>query len=355
VNDNLASLIRPEIVSLTPYKFQNKPSGAINLDLNENPYPPSPIVIKSLSEEIFHVNRYPNPQMEHELRKELSEYTNLDPENIFISNGSDSIIYALMDVFISKGDKVVTLKPSFKVYEIATMKNGGKMEHYLLREPDFRVNKDELVELAKGSKLLILVNPNNPTGNLVIKKDDIESLLSEYEGLVVVDEAYYEFCNVTFANLINEYHNLVIIRTFSKAFSLAGLRIGYALAHKNIVNLLLKVRQPIPFDKLALKAALMALKDIEYMKKIVKLIINERARLFSHLKSIANITPFPSQTNFILFKSSIADLSKKLAEHKIFIKDFSEALGNYYYRVSIGLPSENKLFIDKLKEIIKEH
>jgi len=321
--------------------------------MNECPYPPSPKVIKAVSNEIQNANRYPDPEMEEELKRKIANYADVSVENIVVSNGSDNLIYMLMDVFIDKGDVVLILRPSFEVYRVVVTKNGGVVKPLRLKEPHFAIKLNELMEAAKGTKMLVIINPNNPTGNLLLTKEEAEELVANYEGIVVVDEAYYEFCGITLSDMVKKYPNIVVLRTFSKAFALAGLRIGYAIAHRDMIKLLKKVREPFPLSRLSIVAAVAALNDLDYVRRVVSLIKSERDRLYAELESMEGIRPYPSMTNFILFKSSVADLATRLAERKIYIRDFSVAIGKYYYRVSIGKPEENDLFLKSLREVVK--
>lgn len=329
----------------------------IRLDLNENPYPPSPKVISVLGNTLSSLNRYPLGGIIEEAKSRIADYCNVDVENIFICSGSDLLVYTLMETLLNENDTVVTIKPTFVTYILAAKRMGARVE-YIHLKPDnmFKLDINDVLERVRGKKVFILSNPNNPTGNILLKPREIEEILKENpELIVIVDEAYYEFSNTTVAHLIRDYPNLIVLRTFSKAFSLAGLRVGYSISSSEIVDYLTRVHGPFPLTTLAYYAIVAALEDIEYMRSNVKKIINERERVRRELSQMNNIKVFPSETNFLLFQSSMGGLVEKLLKYGIAIRDFSKVVGKYYYRVSVGLPSENTKFIESLKNIIENH
>ncbi len=349
----LEEIFKSELKMIGSWHYEPRSPTAIRLDLNESPLPPSPKVIKAALEASLSANRYP-VEAEIELNARIAKYVNLDPANVVIGNGSDCLIHAIMDATIRPGDWVLMPSPSFQVFETATLKNGGHVKYVKLNPPGFKVSPDTLLREARGCKVLVIVNPNNPTGNLVMNRHEIEDVVSSFEGLVVVDEAYYEFSRVTVVDLVKDYENLVVLRTFSKAFCMAGFRIGYAVASERVTGFLKRARQEFPVSAPSLKAAIAALEDLEYVKYVVSLVEKERKRLYERLRQIEGIEPFPSCTNFILFKASRGDIASKLARRGIFIRDFSKALGRYYFRVTVGLPNENERFVEELRKILEE-
>jgi len=343
------------ITNIPTIKFEPLNKDVIRLDLNENPYPPSPKVIECLSVALKGLNRYPRGDIVEEAKFKLAKYCNVSPENIYICNGSDVLVYTLMEALLNEGDRVLTFKPTFVSYVFAAKRMGANVE-YINLNPDnmFKPDFNEVVEKIKDKKMFILSNPNNPTGNILLEPGQVEEILQRYpDVIVVVDEAYYEFSNVTVANLVKDYSNLIVLRTFSKAFSLAGLRVGYSISSSEVVDYLMKVHGPFPVTSLAYYAIIGALDDLEYMKVIVRKIIVERERVYNELSHINGVKVLPSKTNFLLFHCNIEKLADKLLHYKVAIRDFSRAIGNYYYRVCTGLPKENTAFIEALKSIIK--
>ncbi len=221
----------------------------------------------------------------------------------------------------------------------------------MLKEPFFRPGLNKLASMARASKLVMVANPNNPTGNLVVDGESVRTMLDEAKGLVVVDEAYYEFSGVTVASLVRKYDNLVVLRTFSKAFSLAGLRVGYALASPEVTDALYRARPPFTVTSLSLAAATAALSDLGYVRSCVERIAAERTRLTEEMYMLENVQPFPSEANFILFRS-VKGLGEKLAREGILIRDLSDVFSAPFYRVSVGAKQENDAFLEALKKVV---
>ncbi len=329
----------------------------IRLDKNESPYPPSPRVLRALADEVERgeLNRYPAEELQREAEEAVAEYCGLSTDMVHISCGSEGAVCALIDALARAGDVAVVVRPSYAPLARFARARGLRVREVLLKR-DFTLNVEELAEAARGARLLFLVNPNNPTGNLVASVSDVEELARRSRGLyVVVDEAYYEFSGVTSVRLVGELPNVVVVRTFSKAFGLAGMRVGYVAAPADVVRALREVEGDMPVSTLAYRAVVEALSDLDYVREVVRRVSRERDRLLDGLRSIRGIRAHPSLTNFVLFECSIEGLRERLAAHGVMIRDFTRefrAAGfseGCFYRVSVGLPDENDAFVEALR------
>ncbi|MGQ9720753.1 MAG: histidinol-phosphate transaminase [Candidatus Jordarchaeum sp.] len=329
----------------------------IRMFSNENPYPPSPKVLQVMEDYLQIANRYPDPTCYY-LNEKIAEYTGLKPENVIIGHGSLGVIELIYHTFVGFNDEVILTLPSFEQFEFILNLMSGKPVFIQLQKPDF-ILEPEIVSnsVSPKTKLIILINPNNPIGN-VMPEDTIKKILDE-DAIVVVDEAYYEFCKKTVAPWIPEHENLIVLRTFSKAFSLAGLRIGYGLANPEIIKELRKLQTPFPINMISIQAAIAALEDTDYAENNVSKILKERKYLLEELSKIKGIKPYPSETNFILIEITKENLDSriitaKLLENKILIKNCADqkGLNEKFIRVSVSTPENNKLFIETLKKII---
>ncbi len=351
--------MRDNIKDLKEYKLDNDPYR-IKLDANEG----ENFLLKDLDNAdmkfLNNINRYPDSSRQV-LKEEIGKYVGVNPENIITGNGSSEIIELLMKTFINKGDKVLSFIPTFSMYSIFTKVYGGEFVGLEGQEfasknigprDDFSLNIDLLIEKAKeiNPKLILLCNPNNPTGYL-IPSQAIKKLLESVDSFVIVDEAYIEFAEVSMVAELEDYQNLIVLRTFSKALGLAGLRLGYMVADVNIVKMVSKVKAPYSLNALSQAFGLMALKNKTLIHKYVENIKFEREKTFIRLKELG-LKTYPSSANFILFYSQVEDLSEKLKSEGILIRDFSGYLDKYY-RVTIGNKYENSQFVKSLEVVLK--
>lgn len=351
--------VRNNIKNLEEYK-ENKDSYRIKLDANEG----ENIFFKDLEDIdmgfLKDINRYPDSDTEI-LRKEISKYIKVNPKNIVIGNGSSEIIELAMKTFIDRDDKILSFVPTFSMYSIYASIYGGEfigidgqdicIETKEMRD-DFSLDIDILIEKAKeiNPKLILICNPNNPTGYL-ISKDRIKKLLENVDSIVVVDEAYIEFAEGSMVDEIENYDNLIVLRTFSKALCLAGLRLGYMVANMEIVNVINKVKSPYHLNSLSQVFGIMALENKTAINNYIGNVKLEREKLYEKLMELG-IKAYPSSANFILFYSEIEDLSEKFKDDGILIRNFSGDLEDYY-RVTIGSEYENSEFIKSLEVILK--
>ena len=354
----LHSLINPH-VHLLPSKKPglSKTPQAVRLDKGELPFPPSEMVIQALQKAASQINRYPD-LMGGNLRQSLAEYTSSNIENIILGNGSDDLIELILKVFVAPGDEVILPIPTFFVYEFATNILGGKPV-YVARDSQFDIDVETLLsQVTDRTKVVFLANPNNPTANLVAK-EKIISLLQQLECLLVVDECYYEMAGETVIDLIEEYPNLLVLRSFSKSFGLAGIRLGYLVANAEIIDYMYRLAQLFPVNKLALVAGEAALKDIDYIEKNIQIIAHQREKLKQALEELGLLV-YPSATNFLFVKTvgiSSTELVAKLAQKEIFIADFGskQGLDNSYFRTSVGSPKENEQLIEGIQDILSRY
>ncbi|MFC1962036.1 histidinol-phosphate transaminase [Chloroflexota bacterium] len=350
--------IRPDLSELGAYNAHKSPDTLtqipekkiIKLDANENPYGCSPKVSIALAEyNQWHI--YPDAA-QTKLRRQLQDYTGVDAERIVAATGSGELLDDLLCLLLKPGDEVVNCVPTFDLYRIRTLVNGGKLAN-ITREGDFSVNIASLKgAITPKTKLIILANPNNPTGNVTPQKDILE--LADTGVPLLIDEAYYEFCGETVVPLTPRYGNLMALRTFSKWAGLAGLRIGYGIFPPEITSYLLKIKMPYNVNVAAVVAAEASMQDREYLDDRVKAIMTERERLFKGLRNISWLKPFPSRANFIfcaLKRGTSGVLFQKLQDQGILVRCFAQPLLENGFRVSVGKPEENNAFLKALRQL----
>lgn len=337
---NIESLVRRNIRELVPYSTARDECGlesGIFLDANENPFNNG-------------FNRYPDPSQK-KLKQVYSEVTGIPSENLFAGNGSDEAIDLLIRVFCEPGaDNIVTISPTYGMYKTAAAVNDIKCTEVAL-EAGFSLNAQKVLKACDAkTKIIFLCSPNNPTGNL-LNKNSVETIIRSFSGIVVVDEAYIDFSDDRgFAEKINMFPNLVVLRTLSKAWGMAGLRVGFAIASAPLVSLLSKVKYPYNVNTLSQEKAISLLKRGN--KSQLDAVIFERERVASELKQIPDVIEvFPSDANFLLvrFKDS-KEVFNRLLESGIIVRDRSSAEGcRGALRISTGTGSENTLLLERIK------
>ncbi len=353
--------IRSDLVNFGGYSASTSPEtlegkvevtveSVIKLDANENPYGCSPRVSQALANYPY-LNIYPDDGQTR-LRELLEGYLGIDANYIVAGGGSNQLIDLVLRLFISKGDEVISCIPTFGLYRFSTELCGGKLVE-VRRDENFAVNVSAVkAAITKKTKVIILANPNNPTGTIMPQQDILELVDT---GLpVLVDEAYYEFSGETVAPLVSQYKNLMVLRTFSKWAGLAGLRVGYGLFPPKIADYLLKIKLPYNVNVVALVAVQESLKDRDYLMDRVKAIIAERDRLFNDLKKLEFLKPFPSQANFILclvLDGKASELQQKLQNKGILVRYFDKPLLRDSIRISVGKPEHTDALIKALREI----
>ena len=329
--------------------------NVIKLASNENPYGPSPKVLNAIAHASKTLNRYPDGDCYY-LRSALAKRLKVKPSELIFGNGSDEIINFACRVFINPGDEVIIAKPSFLIYDIASRIAGAVVKEVPLKK--FHYDLEGIKKaVTEKTKIIFIGNPDNPAGTYLTHgqiKDFIQNLSSEI--LIFVDEAYYEYVLAKdYANaleLLKSHKNLVVTRTFSKMYGLAGLRIGYGIGNEEVIDLLNRVREPFNVNSLAQVAAIACLKEGAYYKKLAKKIEQQRQFLYKNFKRLG-INFEESCTNFVLIRvSSASAIARKLLKKGVIIRDMSFWGLNDYIRVTIGTEQENKKLLSVLKGVL---
>jgi histidinol-phosphate aminotransferase len=326
------------------------PEKIIRLNGNENPYGPSPRVSEALAS--FHnYNHYPDPN-QRQLRQVLSGYVQVPPESIVAGNGSDELIDLLLRVFVGPGDNVIIPTPTFGMYSFNTGLCGGETIG-VPRDENFEIDIEGVkLAISPGTKAIIIASPNNPSGNIAAEAE-IRALLDT--GLmVIVDEAYYEFSGATSVPMLEEYPNLVVLRTFSKWAGLAGLRIGLGAMHPELAQTLMAIKPPYNVNLAAEVALIASLDDMPALLERVNTIVAERERMAGLLSAIPTVKPYPSRANFILCQlpeGSGQRVFEGLCNRGIFLRHWSNPRLKDCVRTSVGLPEENDAVAKALAEL----
>ena len=338
----LENIIRKNIVDLTPYSSAREEfmeEANIWLDANENPF-----------ETI--VNRYPDP-FQTALKKELSIIKELQTNQIFIGNGSDEAIDLMFRAFCEPDkDKSYIFPPTYGMYEVSAKINNIETVKINLK-PDFQLpDKSEFIEKIDSAGLLFICSPNNPTGNTYSLKS-IKEMASAFSGIVIVDEAYIDFSSSMSAiSLLNETPNLVVLNTLSKAYGLAGLRLGMAFASKEIIAIINKIKPPYNINSLSQIEGLKALKNTEMFLEQINLLKLERDLLVEALSTIPSVRKiYPSEANFLLVEFDQSDkIFNVLRSKGIIIRNRTRDVKNCL-RITVGTPQQNRILIKAIKEI----
>ena len=343
---DLNSLVRENIKILQPYssaRTEYSGEASIFLDANENSYG-SPL------DENY--NRYPDP-LQWKFKQKLSEIKGIPPQNIFVGNGSDEVIDLTFRIFCEPGkSSIITCPPTYGMYKVCADINDVKVKQVNLTE-DFQLNLEKILEsIDANTRLLFLCSPNNPTGNN-LNRLDIESLINNFPGIVIIDEAYINYSKQkTFLQELTEYENLIVMQTLSKAWGLAALRLGIAFASGKIIDLFNKVKPPYNINLASQQLGVRALSGIEQVNDNIKITVAERSVLQEQLMQFSFIQKiYPSDANFILIKTDNADeLYKYFSGKKIIVRKRSkEPLCENCLRVTVGTPGENEILIETLK------
>ncbi len=340
-------LFRREIQQSQAYELKAFPR-LIKLNQNELPIDLPQKLKSSLVKKLKNIefNRYPLTQP-LELQKKLAQQLKVKKEQLIFSNGSNVMIQALILATANQG-KVLMAPPTFGVYENQAKLLGNKILAIPLAGKEFKFPKQKLLTALKREKpnICFLCNPNAPTGT-IFSRDDLLAVVKAAKCLVVVDEAYYQFSKQSLIKDLAQHPNLLILRTFSKGFGLGGIRLGYAIAHPEVITEIKKVLLPFCIPSVVENIALETLGHLDHFDKQISLILKERERVFQTLQSIPHVHCFDSATNFILFKVPDAQACfTHLVRHGVLIRDFSKypRLKNCL-RVSIGAPQENDVFL----------
>ena len=347
---------REALKTFKPY-MPAQEDGFIRLNANENPFSLPEAVKKEIAQAIMQcdVARYSDSNATM-LRQEIAAYVNYPSEAIVAGNGSSELIQLLMHAFLGSGERIVGGDPTFTMYMVIARVAGVQSVEVPLRE-DFSVDVEAMIATARReeARMIFLCTPNNPTGN-PMPRSDIQQIIDETDCLVVVDEAYGEFASDSFLPLVEQHPRVVVLRTLSKAFGLAGIRVGYAVAGEVVARELNKVRLPYNLNSLSQLAATIVMQNPEAIWERVAMIKRERLRLEKALFACQGVTPFPSEANFILFRTarSAQEVDAVLKSDKILVRDFSgHPLLPDCLRVTVGKPEENDAFIASLQKAMR--
>lgn len=343
---DIKDLQRENIKTLRPYstaRDEYKGQASVYLDANENSFG-SPLP------ENF--NRYPDP-LQLDLKDAISKIKGVPVEHTFLGNGSDEAIDLLYRAFCNPGkDNVIILPPTYGMYEVSANINDVEVRKVNLL-PNFQLDLEGIAEaIDENTKLIFICSPNNPTGNSIIRTD-IETILANFKGLVVIDEAYINFAKQrTFIQELTEYPHLVILQTFSKAWGLAGLRLGMAFASTVVIDIMNKVKAPYNISQSTQDLALEALKNISVVNEWIKLTVADREKLITDLATLPFVKKvYPSDANFVLTEVNDATATYTyLVAQGIIIRDRSKVtLCEGCLRITVGTPQENDILLTALK------
>lgn len=343
---NLNKLIRPAIKAMKSYssardEFESQDEDLVFLDANENPFPNG-------------LNRYPDPQ-QMQLKNKLAALKGLRPSQILCGNGSDEVLDLIFRAFCEPNkDAIITLTPTYGMYAVLANLNGIQQQCVSLTA-DFQIDVPAVLNaIQPNSKLLFICSPNNPSGN-VMNRTAVKGILKAFQGLVVIDEAYIDFTNTeSWLEGLSEHPNLVVTQTLSKAYGLAGIRLGICYASEEIIEVLNKIKPPYNINSLTQNAALTAISKQENTKQQLKIILDQRTELIKEFKKIAWIEKlYPTDANFILIRVDNANLRyEKLKNKGIIVRNRTHEDGcTNCLRITVGTAEENKRLINTLNTL----
>ena len=344
---NLNKLLRKNILGMKPYssardEYKDLQADMIFLDANENPFD-TPL------------NRYPDPQQTR-LKESIASQKMVSTDQLLLGNGSDEVLDLIFRAFCEPNqDSILTTPPTYGMYDV--LANLNAVDNILVPlSPDFQLEVDSILDAIKPqTKLLFICSPNNPSGNSVERKA-IERLLKNFNGLVIIDEAYIDFTkDPSWTQVLEQYPNLIVTQTLSKAYGLAGIRLGICYASKEIIAVLNKIKPPYNINSLTQEAAIKAFENKDSVQAQIESILNERSNLINAFKSVPFIKKiYPSEANFILIK--VDDANKRyeeLIKNGIVVRNRSSQLHcENCLRITVGTPSENTQLITLLKTLI---
>jgi histidinol-phosphate aminotransferase len=331
--------------------FQPKAVDIIKLNTNENPYPPSPRVMKTLAEiRPEQLRRYPDP-LGNAFREAAARLNGVKPENIMCCNGGDDLLSIAIRAFCDEGRPLAYPVPTYSLYPVL-----ARLQNCRAIEIPFGEKFDLPAQLATtGAALTIVCNPNAPTGSLV-PVEEIGALAAKVTGVLLIDEAYADFAEQNCTSLVRDFDNIIVLRSLSKGYSLAGLRFGYAIARKDLIDGLIKVKDSYNVDALAIALATAAIKDQAYFRQNVEKIKRQRKALSKQLRSLGFAVP-DSHSNFVFAQvqnGSAARLHEQLAQRNIFVRYWNAPGIQDRLRISVGTKEQNAKLISALKEIVSE-
>ncbi len=370
-NSKITKLLNPGLQSIKPYvpgkSIQEvvREKGikkVVKMASNENPLGISPKAYRAIKRNLKKSYQYPEVSA-HNLREALSKENQIPPDYIMVGNGADEIIYTLAMTFLDNDDEVLIPEITFSMYEIVSIAMRAKVIKTAMA--DLKIDTgDILKKITKKTKMIFLCNPNNPTGDIIIKDTLLDFLKEVPENIIIVhDECYSEFADPnTFPNLIpllklegKRYSNLILLRTFSKIYGLAGIRLGYGIANPSMLELMYRIRPPFGVSIPAQEAGIAALRDKSFLKKTLKLTREGKNYIYSQLKEMG-LPYIESHTNFVLIdtKRDCVTVTEKLISKGIIVRPMTSYGLPTHIRVTVGLKSHNIRFINSLKQVLNE-
>ncbi|MBI3914020.1 MAG: histidinol-phosphate transaminase [Chloroflexi bacterium] len=368
-----AQLLRADLNDFPPYSMGHVPLAdldhLIKMDLNENPFGPSPKATAALAA-MRHYHHYVG---QDELREDLARYVGVDVAHVVVSNGADEMIDLVQRIFLNPGEAILDCPPSFEMYGFFARLNGARIVQAPRRD-DFGLDVDAIERMARdwrletrdasrnlespisNLKLIFITSPSNPDGGIATR-EQIERLL-KLPAMIVLDEAYAEFAGESLASRVPTQQNLIVLRTFSKWAGLASLRVGYCIAPKPIAAKILQCKAPENVNAAGIVAARASLDDLDYLMANVRRIVAERERLSVALAQLGFLQPLPSRANFLLCRAvgrAAPEIRDVLAARGILIRAFASPRLRDYVRIAIGTPEENAVLLDALRQIGAVH
>ncbi len=342
------ALVRPNIRAMQPYSSaRSLHQTGMFFDANENAL--GSVVTVPKQDDL---NRYPDPRSSA-LRAALATFLGVYQKNIFTGNGSDEVIDLLVRLFVNPDEHIMTLDPTYGLYTIAARIAGVAVESCLL-DDEFQIDADAVLRsLTPKTKIIFCCSPNNPTGNL-LRVEDIEVIAKQVNGIVVLDEAYVEFSSrPSLVTAVAHMDNVVVLRTFSKAWGLAGIRVGYAVANEQIIQYLDRIRPPYNINRISAGIAVAALAQQETMRTYRQIVLAERERMAERLRGLG-VTVFPSEANFLLLRTPGASaIAQHLAAQGIIIRDFAgKPRLHDCVRITIATPEQNETLLTALSKLL---
>ncbi len=353
----LESYAPEKTIEKTAKQYEVSPADIVKLNFNENLYMPRVKLVALLKEvaDECDVRLYPQEE-EEKLREAITEYLRLQQGCVAIGNSSDEVMDRITRLFLERGDKAVTFAPTFSVFRYCVKYQGAEYVGVPLQK-DFKLDVKAMSEaFTPKAKLLYLCSPNNPTGNQ-FGLGEVEALIEEFPGIVLVDEAYGEYADYSVVPLIGKYENLAVLRTFSKAFGLAGLRLGYAIANPLLARAVNKIPAPYAINIVTLTMGRKLLENVGVMREAVAALKAERGKLINALNEIRWVEAFDSRANFVLFNTSkpYEDVYLNMLKQGLVIKKLGKLLEyENCLRATVGLPDMNTKLLNALREYLGE-
>lgn len=359
----IEEVVRKEVFQLSLYQADSTArdnSSVVKLDLNENLAVAQDITQKLLLDACRDVDIRLYPPIYGRMAAEaISQFYGINQSQILVGNGSDGVLDSLMKVLVKKGSKVLVVEPTFSMYHRFIQLYGGRKVTALLT-PSFELDVNGILQKCDPqTSLLFICSPNNPTGNQ-FQTEEIEKILQEFPGVVVVDEAYADFADYTVMDWTTKFDNLVVLRTFSKAAGLAGIRSGFLVSNPSIVDYVKRATPPFDVNTVTQHLITLTLQNWNYFQQQVKYIIKERTWLRKALAGVEGVTPYPSDANFILLKITRRDLSsstvqERLENRGVLVKDRGHLpLVENCIRVTVGTRNMNQTLVSTLQNILEE-